>query len=198
MNHQDQENAERIDGSIVLEACITVPVFLMFVLSMYGLITVFFAQNLMGHVLLQSAESLALDAYATDKLTDELSMGASIRQFSDQLFGTAPANSAFFSRERWFDRKAGATARDWEQAVKTRFVGYIARGDTGTADELLRTLRITDGLEGVSFEGSNIVGSDLYIRATYQIEYFFNPFDMGKFKTSQQVCVRMWGASLEE
>ena len=33
-------------GSAVIEACIVVPLFLFFVLTMYGLITVFLAQNI--------------------------------------------------------------------------------------------------------------------------------------------------------
>lgn len=189
---------EEQEGSIVLEACISVTIFILFVVMMYGLITVFMAQNLIGHALMESTQSLALDTYATNKLTDQFSIGEGLRGLLETVGGTYPDDPAFSSRERWFDRKSGATQDDWEQAAKQRFIGYFSGGDEQKAQDMLEAMGVVGGLDGLDFSESNVIGSDLYVRVTYQIEYLFNPFDVAKFDTAQQACSRMWGTSLIE
>ena len=183
---------------MALEACIVLPLFLLFVLTMYGLITIFLAQNVIGHALLESAQSLALDAYATDQFTGNPSVGQWIQGVGQELFGTAADDPSFSNQERWSDREGGATQADWEKAARARFVGYLAGGDEDKAQALLKALRVTDGLDGLDFSGSTLRGSDLIIRVDYEITFFFNPFDLAKFSTGQQACARMWGASLIE
>ena len=61
---------------------------------------------------------------------------------------------------------------------------------------MLRVLRVKDGLAGLDFSDSNVVGSDVYIRVSYEIEYFFNPGGLGEIPTSQQACSRMWGTGV--
>ena len=100
-------------GSAVLEACIVVPLFLFFVLTMYGLITVFMAQNLIGHALLESTQSLALDAYATDQFTqasvEDANTWGDIRNALLDVLGQKAGETDFTSGERWYDRASGAT-----------------------------------------------------------------------------------------
>ena len=189
---------EEQEGSIVLEACFSVIIFILFVVMMYGLITVFMVQNLIGHALMESTQSLALDTYATNKLTDQFSIGEGLRRLLETVGGTYPDDPAFSSRERWFDRKSGATQDDWEKAAKQRFIGYFSGGDEKKAQNMLEAMGVVGGLNGLDFSESNVIGSDLYIRVTYQIEYLFNPFDMAKIDTAQQACSRMWGTSLIE
>lgn len=183
---------------MVLEACIVLPLFIFFVLTMYGLITVFMAQNVIGHALLESTQSLALDAYATDQFTGNPSVGQWVQSLGQSLLGTAADDPYFSNEERWYDREGGATQADWEAAAKARFVGYLAGGDETKAQAILEGLRVTDGLDGLDFSNSTLSGSDLTIRVDYEITFFFNPFDLGKFSTGQQACARMWGASLIE
>ena len=186
------------DGSAVLEACIVVPLFLFFVLTMYGLITVFMAQNIIGHALLESTQSLALDAYATDQLTGTTKVQGQLRNFFMELTGTMADDPYFSDSERWYDRADGATKEDWVEAAKARFVGYLAGGDQNKADGILKALRVTDGINGLDFSQSDLRGSDLYIKVSYNVEFFFNPFGLAEFSTTQQSCARMWGASLKE
>ena len=185
------------DGSAVLEACIVVPLFLFFVLTLYGLITVFMAQNIIGHALLESTQSLALDAYATDKLSDPTTVQGRLRNFFMELTGSMADDPYFSDSERWYDRAGGATKDDWVEAAEKRFLGYLAGGDADQADGMLRALRVTDGVAGLDFSQSDLRGSDLCIQVSYQIEFFFNPFGLAEFSTTQQASARMWGASLK-
>ena len=184
-------------GSAVLEACIVVPLFLFFVLTLYGLITVFMAQNIIGHALLESTQSLALDAYATDKLSDPTTVQGRLRNFFMELTGSMADDPYFSDSERWYDRAGGATKDDWVEAAEKRFLGYLAGGDADQADGMLRALRVTDGVAGLDFSQSDLRGSDLCIQVSYQIEFFFNPFGLAEFSTTQQASARMWGASLK-
>ena len=194
---------EKQEGYLSLEACIVVPLFLFFVLTMYGLITVFMAQNIIGHVLVESAQSLALDAYATNKLSQPnglIDLGINLVMELTDLDADDPS---FSNSERWYDRKHGATQEDWVEAVEARFLGYLAgRADSETledtksrADDILQALRVTGGVSGLDFSESDLRGSDLYVKVTYNIEFFFNPFGLAEFSTTQQASARMWGAS---
>ena len=205
------------DGSIVLEACFSVLIFILFVLAMYGLLTMFMAQSLIGHALVESTQSLALDSYATNQLTSvgKFNVGEDVFRPLLELFTDfEPEDPHFSSRERWFDRENGATQETWEAAARTRFVGYLTGSVSGggedaasceaRADEILKALRIVDGLDGLDFSGSDVVGEDLYVRVNYKIAYLYNPFGLegleklSEFNTTQQACSRMWGASLVE
>ena len=188
---------EEQKGYLSLEACIVVPLFIFFVLTLYGLITVFMTQNLIGHALVESTQSLALDAYATDKLSKPNGMVDLGVNLVMGLTGLSADDPYFSDSERWYDRAGGATKDDWVEAAEKRFLGYLAGGDADQADGMLRALRVTDGVAGLDFSQSDLRGSDLCIQVSYQIEFFFNPFGLAEFSTTQQASARMWGASLK-
>ena len=197
MKEKLRQLQERQEGAILLEASIAIITFLLFVLMLYGLLVLFLAQNLVGHALIESTQSLAMDTYATNKLTRSPGTGDVARKILEAVTDIAPEKDSYFSsRERWFDRKRGATAEEWQTAARERFIGYFAGGDEKKADEMLKVLRVKDGLAGLDFSESNVIGSDVYIRVNYEIEYFFNPGGLGEIPTSQQACSRMWGTGV--
>ena len=196
MKEKLRQLQERQEGAILLEATIAIITFLMFMLMLYGILVLFLAQNLVGHALIESTQSLALDSYATNKVTDTTGSGDTARKILEAVIDIAPNDPSFVSRERWFDRKSGATAEEWQTAARERFIGYFAGGDEKKADEMLKVLRVKDGLAGLDFSESNVIGSDVYIRVNYEIEYFFNPGGLGEIPTSQQACSRMWGTGV--
>ena len=57
---------------------------------------------------------------------------------------------------------------------------------------------MTGGKDGLDFSQSDLRGSDLCIRVSYSVEFFFNPFGLAEFSTTQQASARMWGAALTE
>ena len=200
MKRMLQHIREQQEGSIVLEASISVIFFLLFVIMMYGLIVVFMAQNLIGHALMESTQSLALDSYATtqigERLAEDLTVGRGVREVIDAIFGKKPDDPNFSTRERWFDRDSGATQEDWPQAAKDRFVGYFAGGDKKRAGDMLTGMGVVGGLDGLDFSKSDLVGNDAYVRVEYKIAYIFNPFGIAEFETAQQACSRLWGAKV--
>ena len=57
-------------GSVTLEASLVLPIFIFIFLFCYGILMMFSGQQLISHALLQSAESLSLDSFASEKIGD--------------------------------------------------------------------------------------------------------------------------------
>ena len=98
------------DGTISLEACIVVPIFIFLILFIYGFIVMFMGQQMISHSMLQSAESLSIDSYGTEKIRDEDDNPATelVITFMENLFtGSFSADSidsTFASTKRWYDK----------------------------------------------------------------------------------------------
>ena len=70
-------------GAVSLEACIVLPIFIFVLMFFYGLMVFFSGHQLLSHSLIQSAESLSLDPYATEQLKiswDEMEGGEDLVQ----------------------------------------------------------------------------------------------------------------------
>lgn len=140
-------------GTVSLEACIALPIFIFILMFFYGLIVAFAGQQMMCHSLIQSAESLALDPYSAEKITlffntDDVGgailnmlptsgTGETMIQDSGDLFESifgkifASNSSKYFSSSvKWYDEDSHITnyPDDMIETVKNRFIGFIAGG----------------------------------------------------------------------
>ena len=185
------EKRQNNKGYITLEACVSVLVFLILMLFMSGLFIIFMAQNTITHTLLQTTESLSFDPYATDKLKVNGKI-PSIMETVAALFtssnGNAITNPYYVADDKWYVGDGKAISG----AAKKRFVGYLTGGDEEAADRFLKNLNVVDGLEGLDFSKSEVEGKDLNLVLSYQLEYEFNIFDMGKLDISQKACAALW------
>lgn len=179
-------------GAVTLEACISVLSFLVLMLLLSSLFVMFMAQNITAHVALQTSESLSLDVYSIESLIKEDgkvgSLGENLGQFITKLFGSSTDNPYFVTDSRWYAGDATAI----EQAVKTRFVGYLAGGDELKADDVLKKMNIVDGLNGVDFSESYVANDTLYIVLKYELEYDFNIWGLGTVEVEQRTCSKLW------
>lgn len=179
-------------GAITLEACISVLSFLVLMLLLSSLFVMFMAQNVTAHVTLQTSESLSFDAYKIESLMKEDgnigSLGENLGQFITKLFGSSTDNPYFVADDRWYDGDASQI----EEAIKTRFIGYLTGGDEVKADEMLLRLNIVDGLSGLDFSESYVVNDTLYIVLKYNLEYDFNIWGLGTVEVEQRACSKLW------
>ena len=179
-------------GAVTLEACVSVIAFVLLMLMLSSLFVMFMAQNLTAHATLQSAQSLALEAYSINKLQKEDGKLGSLDQiFSDfvaGLFGSPENNPGFVSEERLESLEEA----DLAQAVKKRFVGYLAGGDETEADRLLLMLNVVEGLDGLDFSKSSVQDGVLYIVLNYKLEYDFNVWNLGTIDVEQKACSKLW------
>jgi len=203
-------------GSISVEACIVVPIFMILMLFVYSFFIVFSAQSTISHALLQCSQSVSLDPYKTETLgvangelpssigdiVAELMEGDNPHFVSDSKwyktddetgFGDAVVNIAtggFLSEEKEVV-VAGLASPELDQIVKQRFIGYLSGGDQSKAESGIEALNIVNGLDGIVFKAV-VSGDDLYITATYEIEYVFSFSGAAKLEMTQTVCSRIW------
>ena len=185
------------DGMITLEACVSVLIFMTLMLIILGLFQMFMAQNATSHCMVETAESLSLDSYATSKLRSDSwnnDIGTHISNFIAEKAGSPEENPSFVTDSAWCKGEGGSSL---EEVIKTRFVGYLTGGDENEADELLENLRVVDGLDGLDFSDSKIVNGDLRIILKYELEYSFKIWDLGVVPVTQKAVSRMWAENAD-
>ena len=67
----------------------------------------------------------------------------------------------------------------------------MSGGDEVAADEKLEDLGIVDGIDGVDFK-MRVEDEIVTITIKFEIQYWFDFFDMGKIPMEQSVKVRLW------
>ena len=183
-------------GIMAVEACFSLTLFLLIMLALYSLLILFMAQNMIGHALTESSQSLALESYGTSQITGSWSL-TNLPMGVARLFTSNPDNNqVFFSGERWFDTEGMYKADEdaVQEISRTRFAAFLGGGEED-ADRILRTLGVKDGLNGMDFSESKLEGSDLTISVSYtvQLRFRLEAFHLGEFDTGQSVCARLWG-----
>jgi len=203
-------------GSISLEACVVVPIFMILMLFIYSFFIVFSAQNSISHALLQSCQSVSLDPYMTENLyVDNTKLPASMGDAIAKLM--EGDNLHFMSESTWYKTDnsknfseafvdiitggfesgnekvevKGIASDELNNVVKQRFVGFLTGGDDTAAKKDLDALNVVGGLDGIVFQAL-VSGDDLYITANYQIEYVFSFQGTAKITMKQTVCSRIW------
>ncbi len=205
--------SDKKKGSISLEACVVVPIFMILILFIYSIFIVFTAQNLISHALLQSGQSVSLDPYKTEKIdtgSGLLSLGEFIAKLSE---GSDPY---FMTNTKWYSKEddsslanatisivtggflnpepedvTGLSSSAMNDVVRKRFVAYLTGGDETTADQILRSMHVVNGLEGITFTAV-VKDDDIYITANYELEYVFSFQGMAKLQVQQSVCSHLW------
>ena len=176
-------------GSVTLETSIVLPIFIVIILFVYGLFSIVSAQNQVSHALIQSSKSLSLDSYLTENVESAAEAGTSFwGGLSNMVEDLARMSNDqhFSSMTDWYSTtSAGANV------AKDRFVGYLSGGDESAANEKLENMGVVNGLSGITFE-TNVAGEELTITIKYQLQYWFDAFDLGKIPMEQTITTRLW------
>lgn len=167
-----------------MEASIALTIFIFLMLFMYSFLVIFEARNQIGHVLLTTADSLALDAFANESLGDD----DSVQGILYGIYGkTQSSNGSYTESSKWYSG-GGAV----EETVKTRFLSYLSGGDRAEADRILKELNIVGGLDGLDFSNCSVSGDDLFLEVHYKLEYEFQVFNLDTLSFSQSCCSKIW------
>lgn len=151
---------------------------------MFSFLVVFEARNQMAHVLLTTADSLALDPFANEAPEDD-----TLQEILYGLYGSSTDSEGVYTdSSKWYD---GDTA-ELQETIKARFVAYLAGGDTNEAEKVLHSLNIVNGLEGLDFSNSHVTDGKLFLDVRYKIEYEFQVFGLNSLELSQSCCSKLW------
>lgn len=179
-------------GAITLEACVSVLSFLILMLLLSSLFLMYMAQNATAHAVLETSESLSLDAYSSSKNTIEEGHIGSVEQyiseFVSHFWGRPSKSTSFADSTRWYESKTIKVP----DVVKRRFIGYLAGGDEEKADKELKRMNVVNGLTGLDFSESYVSNDVLYVVLNYELEYDFNIWNMGKVSVHQKACSKLW------
>lgn len=183
-------------GSISLEACIVVPMFIFLMLFMYSFFSFFIARNEIGHAVLATANSLSLDAYANNNTLDSDTVLAVL---ADLYGNVAKDNNAFAESNKWYDNAVlknddgtSSLSTAFSEALKERFVAYLTDGNTGNVETILEKYNVVGGLAGMDFSDSYIEDDKLFVKVRYTLEYEFQVFDLGTNELQQCACSKLW------
>jgi len=176
-------------GVVSLEACVLVPFFIFLMLFLYGIIIMFMGQQMMSHSLIQSAESLSLDPYSTERLSLDVidNAGDLFQSLYANLFTSGDNN--FSSTDKWY---SGGSA-GMEDTIKDRFIGFLTGGDDTKAESLLNQVGVKGGIEAIDFSGCTVEGNVLTLTINYKQDFIFNFQGLASFDRSMSVKVNMWG-----
>lgn len=170
-------------GAMTLEAAIVMPMFIILMLALNGLFVHYMGQQIVTHALVQSAKSLAMDPYATQRVkSNEQDKIADLLQ---DVFSIGERD--YISTEEWYKNPA-----DVEKECKKRFTAFV-REDKNNADELLELVGVKNGIEGLDFSGSSVDNDGyLTIKIKYTQEFVYNAADMASFDKEVSVKVKLF------
>lgn len=181
-------------GTMTVEACITVMVFMILMFFLSTLFTMFMAQNTTAHVALQASQSLSVDALAGEEIGDGVSDGVSVKGIAvsvyHTLFGNPNDSGAFATDSNVLEN--AISGEELAKVVKKRFVGYLAGGDEEKATEILKAMGVEDGVDGLDFSESSVEDGYLRIVLTYRFKNDFKLWNVKAFEVRQTTCSKLW------
>lgn len=187
-------------GVVSLEACIVLPIFIFVLMFFYGFIVFFSGHQVLSHSLLQSAQSLSLDPYATERLDtswEGMEKGTDLVQ---ALYAEAftSGDDYFSSNEKWYAENNDLM----RETVKKRFLGYLV--GTGTSSEVeqkannkLEAIGVQNGLSGLDFSETKIEDNVLTITIKYKQEFIFDFQGLAAFDRQQTISITLWDVAKE-
>ena len=191
-------------GTLSLEACVSVTLFVLFVLFLSSFLWFFMAQTSITHTLVAASQSLSLDEYYNDivgaKFEPDSESFESEMQVSNllmNLFGkiVKSGNANYSLQNKWYESDLGGNTSNeaMQDAIRRRFIAYLTTKGEEDADRYLRSLRVDQGLDGIDFSDSYIQDGNLYIIAKYKLNYLIELKGVSKaIDVEQSVCAKLW------
>lgn len=176
-------------GSMVLELALVLPIFFFLMLCLYGYTVVMRAQSEIEHALVETADSMAMDVYMTEKSNSFNKKGSApetLTEVVQDLCRTHLTDNHFTSTNDWYSSFLGGSG-----TARKRFVGFLAGGDDAKADAKLKALGIRKGLNGVIVLAT-VQGEDMTVTCVYTIQTWFDGWDLGKITQRKSVKVKLW------
>lgn len=183
-------------GSITIEACVVVLLFMFLILTLYSFFVIFGAQGKIKSVLIQSAESLSLDQHMNENVPEDWLDAGNVQTLLLKFTVNMTASGdGFANTTKWYEAGTDGDQAKVVAAVRERFLAYFSGGDAAAADELLLSYRIVGGYSGLDFSESNVDASgNLNIVVKYEQKYFFDYplFGLENIRREEKVVSHLW------
>lgn len=182
-------------GSLIIETSIVLPLFILVIVSIYGIFNIVNAENQMIHTLVQTTESLSMDKYINKQITSVLGYD-SYDQVESLWNGLDDAilelvrignDEHFSSKIKWYDLDETQKVN----VAKKRFIGYLADGDEKAADKKLKALGIENGLEGLSFHVQT-TDDFVTVNVKFTVTFWIDWNGLGKIPMDKTAVSHFW------
>lgn len=188
------------EGIISIEASLALTTFVFCVLSLLSYMHLFVAKNVVSHAMVQTCQSLAMDSYKSqlmvDKLNDYVLLWKELEGYTDSE-AKAPESAFVPEGFEWYASEA--SLKEAVRQVSMAYLGGIEGNSKTVADELLKSLRIKDGMDGLEITNISIADGDLSFTVKYTVELWFTPvFGLDGIENEQTVTGRLWGGDMDD
>ncbi len=158
----------RSKGSLTVEASIGLTAFIFLILVILGLHRAYEAQSIVSHATLQTSQALAVESYFRETMasTDIAGNTSKFISFLSEL-GLDVSGA-----DDWYD-SLGASGTELEAVIKETFAYAVAK-DVQTANNVLKSVGIEDGIDGLDFSNSSVTGSEIIINVRYTLDLPFS------------------------
>lgn len=182
------------DGAIALEACISLTLFMIVMMSLYSMIAMFTAQSTISHALQQTGQSIALENYKNNELAVKTLQAIPLyllQKVTDRI--SASSAEEFDVAGGNFTDTVKAESTTVAVIAKKRFASYLG-GNEKNADALLKSMGVKGGMSSMNFTRCTVSGDDVVLNVTYKIRlaFYIEMFHFGEFESTQTVCCRLW------
>lgn len=185
------------EGAVAIEACVTVTLFMLLMFFFLGVFMIFMAQSMVAHVAMQTAESLAMDAWQIEKVQltgiSDASVGRIVVNGILELTGQSEEkNPNYVTENEWWTDKG-----QLEDAISSRFLGYLTGGDEERAIKFIKAVKINIAAgqwsKAFDFSDSKIESGDLYVTIKYKLDYMFQIWGLENGVAVEQTAVsHLW------
>lgn len=174
------KNMKSEKGVVTMEAAIVVPIFVLLMLLMNGLFVMFMGQQIMAHTAIQSAKSLAMDPYSTQRV--QADKQDHLADVFAKLF--AMRHEEFVSTDEWYK------SADVADMVEERFMAYL--GGSGDAEGLLDVIGVEGGSSGLDFSGSTLADGVLTMNIKYTQNFVYGTSDLTSIEREITMKVKLF------
>lgn len=173
-------------GVLTIEASIALCAFTLFVLFLFNFATVYRAENMVSHAVLQAADAVALESYLreTSFENDE----QNVLFWANRINGVTNISQDSFESLR---------TADLQTIAKEKFTLAIA-DNTSKADAILQELCVKGGINGVNLSESyvDLTHNDVIVKAEYTVKLRFPVFGAKELNVTKAAKAKTAGEIL--
>lgn len=171
-------------GTVTLEACIVVPIFIILMLLICGLFIMFMGRQMVSHAVIQAAKSMSFDPYYTER------MDSNPQKELNELFGDLLSiNDNYVSVRKWYSDDSSKLS----SVASDRVSAYLKeKGNYSQVNSMLNTFGVVGGAGGLRFSDSKVEDGVLTLKVSYKQKFPLDATGLASFDRSITVKVRLF------
>ena len=179
-------------GSLTLEMSIVLPLFIFIFMFIFGFFNLISVQNKITHAAVQAVKSVSLDPYLNERgesyAKQSSHMWADLKDFANDLIVRKNVDNSYFaSKSDWYK-----TDKNNTYVISRRFEGYFSGGDIEKGNDILKSLGVKNGFDGINFTVNVDEKNVMTVRIQWEVSVWFDFLNLGTFPMEQTLRQKLW------